>query len=452
MRSAGNWLLRGAAVSLVVLAIAPAATANAAAPAVTITSPSNGGEASSETPSFSGEAEQGAGAVTLRIYVGKAPKGEVIEEFTAVTAGGAWSVDAPGPLKNGNYTVQATQTNAVPETGKSLPVTFSVDNPPPVVTLNSPESPSSNTTPSFTGTASGTKPVSVVIHAGATTKGTVVSAATAAANGGSFTSGAASPALSSGQYTAIATQASQLAGNPPGHSEPATFTVVPPAVSTPALLPPLAPPVASFTWFPFVPQTGESVSLVSTASDTTSAITGLAWALSGAGPFQPGGAVLATSFSAPGAHAVRLLVTNAYGLSSVATDTINVVGPRVYLMQPYPVVRIVGSETRSGVKLRLLQVQQLPAGARITVRCTGRRCPVRSASRVAASSKRPVPAVEFRVFERTLHVGVTLEILISAPGEIGKYTRFSIRRGRLPLRVDTCLDPTGVKPVACPAS
>jgi hypothetical protein len=32
-------------------------------------------------------------------------------------------------------------------------------------------------------------------------------------------------------------------------------------------------------------------------------------------------------------------------------------------MQPFPVVRIAGIETRSGAKLRLLKVQQTPAGA-----------------------------------------------------------------------------------------
>jgi hypothetical protein len=149
---------------------------------------------------------------------------------------------------------------------------------------------------------------------------------------------------------------------------------------------------------------------------------------------------------------VRLLVTNADGLWSVAAATINVVGPSVPLMQPYPVVRLAGSETGSGVKLRLLAVQQLPPGARITVRCKGRHCPIRFATRMAASNNQRVGAVEFRLFERSLRFGVTLEVLVSVPGEIGKYTRFSIRRGKLPQRLDTCLDPAGVKPIACPSS
>jgi len=210
------------------------------------------------------------------------------------------------------------------------------------------------------------------------------------------------------------------------------------------------PPAASFRWFPPLPQTGEPVSLVSTSSDATSPIVALAWALNG--PFQGGGTVLTTSFSSPGGHLVRLLVTNAYGLSSVASETINVVGPRLALMQPFPVVRIAGAETGSGVRLRLLRVQQAPAGARVTVRCRGRRCPVRSASRVAVSRPPEASSVEFRAFERFLRFGVTLEILVSKPGEIGKYTRFELRRGKLPTRVDMCLDPAGIKPLLCPSS
>jgi hypothetical protein len=199
-----------------------------------------------------------------------------------------------------------------------------------------------------------------------------------------------------------------------------------------------------------VPQTGEPVSLVSTSSDASSPIVALAWALGG--PFQGGGIVLTTAFSTPGGHLVRLLVTNAYGLSSVASETIRVVGPRVPLMQPFPVVRIAGTDTRRGVKLRLLRIQQAPAGARVTVRCRGRRCPVRSASRVTASRRLGESSLEFRAFERSLRFGVTLEILVSKPGEIGKYTSFAIRRGKLPKRRDSCLDPGGVKAIPCPSS
>ena len=162
--------------------------------------------------------------------------------------------------------------------------------------------------------------------------------------------------------------------------------------------------------------------------------------------------MLTTAFSTHGAHVVRLRVTNADGVSSVATQTINVVGPTVSLMQPFPVVRIVGAETLSGVKLRLLEVLQTPAGASITLRCRGHGCPIKSTRRVAALSSGEARPVRFRALKRLLRFGVTLEILVSKAGQIGKYTRLAIRRGKLPERVDMCLDPAGLKPLVCPSS
>jgi hypothetical protein len=121
-------------------------------------------------------------------------------------------------------------------------------------------------------------------------------------------------------------------------------------------------------------------------------------------------------------------------------------------MQPFPVVRIAGSQTGTGVRLRLLRVQQTPPGSTVVIRCRGRGCPTKSQRRLAIAGPRGVPAVDFRTFQRVLRFGITLEILISKPGAIGKYTRFTVRRHKLPVRVDTCLDPLGQKPQACPAS
>ena len=445
-----RWLLRAPAALLVAMAVGPVGTAIAAPPNVTITSPLNGSVSNNPTPSFSGLGEEAGGAVTLRIYKGPTAEGTAIQELsTLLLSLGAWSLGPAERLEDGTYTAQATQTNLSSETGTSSPVTFTVDTAAPTVALNPPPSPSSNTTPSFTGTASDTTPVTVQIHAGATAKGAVVSKATATGTGAGWTSDNASPALASGQYTAVATLASSLPGNPAGRSGPVTFTVTPPPVIATAAL---SPPVSSFKWFPPLPKTGEPVSLVSSSTDAASPITGFAWALTTNGPFQAGGAVLNTSFSTPGGHLVRLRVTDANGLPSVATETINVVGRRASLMQPFPVVRIVGTDTASGVRLRLLKVQQLPAGARITVRCKGHGCPIKSARRVAVSNKWGVGPVEFPRFERPLRFGVTLEILVSKPGEIGKYTRFAIRRGKLPERLDMCLDAAGVKPLVCPSS
>ncbi|HEV7585258.1 MAG TPA: PKD domain-containing protein [Solirubrobacteraceae bacterium] len=429
--------MRAAVISLVGMVLAPIGLAGAA-PSVAILSPANGSVTNNPTPSFSGVAQEGGGEVVLEICRGPCSEATREEELSTTLLGplGEWSL---GPIErrlaDGTYVALASQG------GGTSSVTFTVMTAPPTVRLDSPASRPWDTTPSFTGTASDTTPVSVVIHAGATPKGTVVAAATATGTGAGWSSGEAGPALAVGQYTAVATQESSL-GNPPGRSAPVTFTVIP--------APP--PPVASFKWFPPVPQTGEPVSIVSSSSDAASPITGTAWALNSDGPFQPGAAVLNTSFATPGAHVVRLLVTDANGFSTVATEAIPVISPRVLLMQPFPVVRIAGTETRSGVRLRLLRVQQTPAGVKVVIRCRGRGCPIKSQRRFAVANPRGVAPVDFRTFQRVLRAGVTLEVLVSKAGSIGKYTRFTVRRHRLPVRFDSCLDPLGLSPLACPPS
>ncbi len=326
--------------------------------------------------------------------------------------------------------------------------TFTVDTTPPAVTLAAPFSASANATGSqpvsgAAGTELGDGPnVTVQLFSGSTVGAAApLEALTLPVVSGhwSGTFGGLSP----GTYTARAEQ-SDWAGNV-GTSAPATFTITP-AVGG-------VPPLASFRWFPTVPKTGENVSLVSSSTDSASPITAFAWALTGAGPFQAGKPVFTTSFSTPGGHVVRLRVTDGNGLSSVATQTIQVSSVPLTLMQPFPIVRIAGVETSRGVRLSLLTAQA-PAGARVTVSCAGRGCPAKSESRVTASRKRKAGTfvVQFHRFERSLPDGVVLQIRISKPGEIGKYTRFAIHRGHLPERVDMCLGPAAGKPLVCPSS
>lgn len=228
-----------------------------------------------------------------------------------------------------------------------------------------------------------------------------------------------------------------------GVSAPLTFSMV---------SEPLAgdlPPVASFTWIPAAPRTAETVSFVSSSRDAFSPITAFAWALTGEAPFAPGGAIMSTSFSTPGTHVVRLRVASADGLSAVASEAVDVSGLPLPLMQPFPVVRIIGSYGASGVKVAVLSVAA-PPGAHILVRCGGRGCPARFARRITPSSRRGLAVMRFSRFQRRLPVGVVLAVRVYERGEIGKYTRFVIRRGRFPKRVDTCIGPSGGGPIACP--
>ncbi len=273
--------------------------------------------------------------------------------------------------------------------------------------------------------------------------------------------------LSPGVYTTRAEQSDDV-GNV-GFSEPVTFTVKAPTVTPPANEPeptttattksvsaPPAPPAASFQWFPATPRVGEPVTLVSTSTDPTGPITGSAWSAAPNGVFTGGSSTFATSFSTPGSHVVLLRVTGAGGVSSSVAETIPVTLLEPTLMQPFPVVRIAGTENASGARVSLLTVQA-PVGATVNVVCHGPGCPNRAQSVVASTGsgkskvKAGVVTIVLQRFERSLRAGVVLEIRVSKPGQIGKYTRFTVRHGKLPTRVDTCLSQAGIKPIVCPS-
>jgi hypothetical protein len=214
-------------------------------------------------------------------------------------------------------------------------------------------------------------------------------------------------------------------------------------------------PLASFVWSPQLPHIGDPITLTSTSSDLAGRITGYAWDFSDNGPFgkfEAGGPVAGVEFATPAPHVVRLRVTAADGLSDIAAETITMTPPPASagVMHPFPIVRIIGTDFRFRVKIKRFAVKA-PAGARIRVTCNSRRCPARSTSRMAVSKGGHEKWVRIRRFERSLPAGVSLEIRVSRDGEIGSYTRFHVRRRKLPARTDSCLAPPGIKPIACPS-
>src|SRR3989442_5300785 len=203
MRRLGSGTLCVAIASLAVAGGGPISVAVAEPPNITMASPSNGTVINDQTPSFSGATGDVFDEVVLNIYPGTSvgtPLETLATSFPPVE--GTWALEPTEPWSDGVYTAQATQTNVLVETGRSEPpVTFTVDTASPTVTLDQPPSPSNDTTPSFTGSANDSTPITVQIYAGATAEGAVVSTATATGNGSSWSSGHASPALSSLQYT-----------------------------------------------------------------------------------------------------------------------------------------------------------------------------------------------------------------------------------------------------------
>jgi hypothetical protein len=421
------------------------------------------------TPTFTGRTgsiDEHDGPVTVKIYPGSAATGTPVQTLETPAVAFAWSVTAKAALADGSYTAIAEQRDGTGNVGKSVASPFVVDATAPHVSLNVPAegATTSDSSQLVSGTAGKERgdleQVTVELYSGSVASGAPLEdhAVTTWGAGRSWSTTFAG--LLPGSYTVRAVQLDE-AGNS-GASAPSTFTVTsPPPASPPpppaptAVAAPNPPPVASFSWLPSSPHVGDPVTLISNSSDGSEAITALAWSAAGDGAFTPGGAVITTSFAKAGAYPVQLRVTSAAGMSSVASRTIQVTSVPLVLMQPFPVVRIVGYDTAAGVTISLLSVMT-PLNARVTVSCRGAGCPTRAESHVARSGRPSRGAgsvlLTFRRFARSLPAGVTLQIRVAKLGQIGKYTRFTVRRGRLPTRVDSCLDPAGIKPIACPSS
>ena len=221
-----------------------------------------------------------------------------------------------------------------------------------------------------------------------------------------------------------------------------------------------AVPSPSFANEPAAPRPGDTVTFISTSSDSDGTIVSYEWALDADGAFDDGtGTSVSRAFPAAGSYTVSLRVTDDHGAQAVATRTIEVAQPDATfpaapqpprLLDPFPTVRIRGRTTTRGVNLSLFQVRG-PVGSIVKLRCSGRRC---AAKRMSAriKSRSAVGSVRFKRLERTLTAGTVLRVYVSQPGLIGKYTRFRIRRLALPLRTDRCLMPGSTKPVTCPGS
>lgn len=211
------------------------------------------------------------------------------------------------------------------------------------------------------------------------------------------------------------------------------------------------PPDAGFGFFPTHPVAGQPVQFVSYACDPDGALFDQEWDLEGDGGFDDGfGAQTIHTFAA-GLHTVALRVTPVDGAPVVRSVSLDVgTGPPIDEtftpppLNPFPVVRIVGQLTNRGARIRFLSVKA-PVCAHVTTICHGRACPFKRNTRVVGwngARVRPLSG-------RTLRAGVRLEVLVTKRDRVGKYTRFTIRRGKPPLRVDRCVQFGATAPSAC---
>jgi len=235
---------------------------------------------------------------------------------------------------------------------------------------------------------------------------------------------------------------------------------------------PNAAPSVAFTFTPVKPVEGENVIFSPSVSDPDGDAVTLAWDL---GDGTTSSAVApAHQYATAGDYPVTLTATDEHGAAGFTSETVTVTGPRgqpgptppptrgttaptggatpvtprrgsrrIVRMRPFPVVRIAGVVLPDGALVKILSVRA-PRGSRVRIRCRGGGCPVRSVARTSTTR-----LVRLHRFERRLRAGVKLELFVRQAGRIGKYTRFRIRAGEAPARIDRCLLPGRGRPVRC---
>ena len=212
-------------------------------------------------------------------------------------------------------------------------------------------------------------------------------------------------------------------------------------------------PVAQFAASPLRPRLGEQVSLRSFSYDADGSIVSQRWDLDGDGDFDENvnGASTFTVFSVPGRRIIRLQVRDSSGAVQTATQTILVrrgsgraATSGVVLMNPFPVIRMAGSVYPRGALVKVLEAQAPPRST-VTARCEGASCPV---EKIRKTAKKGV--VRFKRMRGFLRAGAVVSVAVRKRAQIGKYTRWVIRGGKLPKRKDRCLYPGRRKPSSCP--
>lgn len=280
---------------------------------------------------------------------------------------------------------------------------------------------------------------------------------------------------SSGQYTVTLSEPDDQGTLVPV-ADPVTVNVQPP---------PNTRPSAAFIFMPENPLVGESVLFTGGTDSDGDALTRV-WDF-GDGTPTSSAAEPAHSYAASGSYTVALSVSDERGGFDSSSQTVSVSSPPgdgsapgagsapgdgpaltpsdpilapapgdpdpipapgvpakpPTLMRPFPVVRIAGVVLPRGALVTILSVRG-PVGARVFVQCSGRGCPSRSVARTSTTR-----LLRLRRFERRLPAGVTLELFVRQAGRIGKYTRFTIRAGKAPARLDRCLVPGRTRPVMC---
>lgn len=126
--------------------------------------------------------------------------------------------------------------------------------------------------------------------------------------------------------------------------------------------------------------------------------------------------------------------------------------PELRLLTPTPVIGIRGKLTLNGARLSALKVTTPPL-VRVVVRCKGGLkvgCPSAVSSTVVPDATTRTVVYRLKRFERTYRAGAVLELNVARRGTIGRWSSFTIRKGKFPKRRDACVNYGAATPRRCP--
>ncbi|MFL5817696.1 MAG: Ig-like domain-containing protein [Conexibacter sp.] len=239
------------------------------------------------------------------------------------------------------------------------------------------------------------------------------------------------------------------------------------------------PPAVSITLGP-IGTTGDSTPLFQFVADAeTTVACSIDLGVPAFGPCTGAAAHAVVSPLLDGSYTFRVRATDRAGNQTVATRAFTVdtvpdapgpVSPRPdptppvttpvtprpvkpQLLSPFPLVRISGTLTSAGARIRLLTVRASPGTlVRVTVSsaCRSKRRSSRCRVVQAGGTVGRRAVIGFRALEHAYRSGTVIVVRVWRADRIGKYTRFTIVRGKAPRRVDQCLVPEATSGSRCP--
>ena len=207
------------------------------------------------------------------------------------------------------------------------------------------------------------------------------------------------------------------------------------------------PPAAAITYAPLAPNSGDSVALASISADPDGPLVARTGISTATGSSMTLGADRIGLLRRRGQPSRRAARDGSRWSRDVTGVTIAVQEPPVHALNPFPVVRIVGSFGTPGIRIEQLVITA-PDGARIEIQLPRPRLSVQEAGPQGAAAdgaRAPFRAADPAPGRSRAGVGRR------GPVRSGSTRRLRIRKGKRPTRVDRCLMPGSKQPTRCPS-